>query len=60
MRISSHKSNYEDKFSNEYWVLSVAMSLLEKIQYVLLSKSTFLKHYCIDLYMYLLKQPLFK
>lgn len=53
----THKSNCEYKFSNEYWVLSVAMSLLKKIQYVILLKSTFVKHYCVDLYTYLLKQP---
>lgn len=56
MRGSSHKSNCEDKFSNEYWVLSVAVNF-KKIQYAILLKSTFVKHYCVDVYIYLLKQP---
>lgn len=36
---------------------SVAMNLIKKIQYVILLKSIFVKHYFVDVYTYLLKQP---
>lgn len=36
---------------------SVAMNLVKKIQYAILLKSIFVKHYFVDVYTYLLKQP---
>lgn len=35
----------------------MAMNLLKKMWYVILLKSIFVKHYCVNVYIYLLKEP---